>query len=65
MILTILSAILSGKITLGDLLGIMPFDDPVVCLEVSVSCRVGWDNKLTRVPVRLTVKAFTMSSKAL
>lgn len=25
---------LSGKITLGDLLEIMPFDDPVVCLEV-------------------------------
>jgi hypothetical protein len=24
----------SGKITLGDILEIMPFDDPVVCLEV-------------------------------
>ena len=25
-----------GKITLGDILEIMPFDDPVVCLEVCV-----------------------------
>lgn len=24
-----------GKITLGDILEILPFDDPVVCLEVS------------------------------
>lgn len=27
-----------GKITLGDLLEIMPFDDPVVCLEVCTPC---------------------------
>lgn len=34
--LTGLSSLLLGKITLGDLLEIMPFDDPVVCLEVSL-----------------------------
>lgn len=29
----------AGKITLGDILEILPFDDPIVCVEVSLACQ--------------------------